>query len=118
MSSAEVPFELGRFDAVGDWRTSANRGGGSLRESLFQIPVPHGNGPLPEGPQLIEAPKLGLVVAPQEVWSVAGVAGLEFTGESELVAVKEDLLGKVVGTSLSHDVRLAGFAIGAAGAWL
>jgi hypothetical protein len=49
---------------------------------------------------------------------VAGVVGLEFTGESELEAVKEALLGSVAGTSLSHDVRLAGFATGAAGVWL
>jgi len=66
ISSAQVPFELGGFAAVGDWRTSANRGGGSLRESLFQIAVPHGNDPLTGGPQVIEVPRLGLVV-PQEV---------------------------------------------------
>jgi len=37
------PAEPGGCIDVGDGRTSVSLEGGSLRESLFQMPLPHGN---------------------------------------------------------------------------
>lgn len=113
LSSPDVPLEGVGFVAVGECRTSVIRAGGSFRLSAFHIPVPQENDPLPDVPQFTEDAKPGLVPAPHAPWSVAGVVGFEFefAGENELLAVKDAFRGNELGTSLSQDMRRAGFAI-------
>ena len=50
------------FEVVGDGTISERRGGGSLRDSEFQIPVPHGNELPPTWFHAIEPPRPGLVL--------------------------------------------------------
>lgn len=108
-SSATLPLVIGGFDMVGDGTISASRGGGSLRDSVFQIPVPHGNVLPLVWPQELELAKLGLVLAAQ-VWSAAVVAGIGAAEEKEVVpVVNEAFLGSPEGTSFNHEVRRAGF---------
>jgi hypothetical protein len=38
-----LPLEPDGWMEVGEGSTSVNLDGGSLRDSLFQIPLPHGN---------------------------------------------------------------------------
>jgi hypothetical protein len=98
---------------VGDGTISDSLGGGSLRESVFQIPVPHGNEllGLATAFQVKELFKPGLVVACQPDCSVAGLVGME--APDDRGPVKEGFRGMLAGISLSHEVRRAGLCAGA-----
>jgi hypothetical protein len=96
---------------VGDGTISERRGGGSLRESVFQIPVPHGNEVLPTLFQVMELFNPGLVLVCHADWSVAGLVGLE-APEDKGAPVIEPFRGMAVGISLSQEVRRAGFCTG------
>lgn len=111
-SSAAPVLVFGGFGIVGERLNSLSRGGGSLRDSVFQIPVPQGK-LLPPWPQDIEPLRLGLVVVAHGLWSAAGVEGLEPVEARGPPVVSEAFLGRVCGTSFSHDVRRAGLGAGA-----
>lgn len=108
ISSPKGVAEVGALDMVGDGTNSESRGGGSFRDSVFQIPELQGNELLPTFPQEREPPMPGLVVAPQAAWSAAGLVGLD---GPPVVREAFRLAGN--GISLSHDVRRAGLGCGA-----
>lgn len=110
ISSPKAP---GALDMVGEGTISESRGGGSLRDSVFQIPVPQGNEPPPTLDQGIDPPIPGLVFVPQADWSVTGLVGLEGAEERGFPAGREDFRLTDGGTSFSHDVRRPGFEAGA-----
>ena len=98
-------------DIVGDGTISANRGGGSFRDSVFQIPVPHGKELFPAWFQAIELPIPGLVFGHPD-WSVAGLLGMEAPDDKGPLVVNDAFLVIVAGISFSHDVRRAGLGAG------
>lgn len=61
ISSPRVPLAGGGLPMVGEGTISDKRGGGSLRDSVFQIPVPQGNELCPAWFQLKDPLKPGLV---------------------------------------------------------
>lgn len=108
ISSAKLLPEVGGLDKVGDGTSSESLGGGSFRDSEFQIPVPHGNELLPAWPQLTEPLSPGLVFVAQFDWSVPGLAG-----DKGPTVGSEAFFRRLVGTSLSQDVRRPGLGAGA-----
>lgn len=99
---------------VGEGTSSDNRCGGSLRDSVFQMPVPQGNEEPAEGFQAAE-PTPGLVFAAQLEGSAAGLAGLEPPPVDEgPPMVSDDFRGRASGTSFNHEVRRVGLGAGAA----
>lgn len=105
--------EVGALDMVGDGTSSESLVGGSLRDSVFQMPVPHGNELPATFDQEIELPIPGLVLAPQGDWSVAGLVGLDGPEGRGVPVGREDLRLMDTGTSFSQEVRRAGFGAGA-----
>lgn len=96
---------------VGDGTISASRGGGSFRDSVFQIPVPQGKEGFPTWFQGMELPIPGLVFGHPD-WSVAGLLGLEAPVDKGPLVVNDAFLVAVAGISFSHDVRRAGLGAG------
>lgn len=64
-SSSAGLFEVDGLDKVGEGTSSESRGGGSFRDSVFQIPVPHVNGAPVALFQVAEPFKPGLVFVGQ-----------------------------------------------------
>ena len=95
---------------MGDGTSSDSRGGGSLRESVFQIPVPHGNELLPTLFHVIELFNPGLVLVCHPDCSVAGLVGLEAPVDRGPVTGALRVIE--TGISLSHEVRRTGFCAG------
>lgn len=98
---------------MGDGTSSERRGGGSFLDSVFQIPVPHGNELLLAEFHVIEPPIPGLVFAIQLDGSPAGLAGFEPPEDKGPPVFKDVFLGKANGTSLSQDVLRVGLGGGA-----
>lgn len=99
---------------VGEGTISESLGGGSFRDSVFQIPVPQGNELPPTCGQFIELVNPGLVLVGHPDWSVAGLVGFVIPVDRGPAVVKDALRGRLAGTSFSQEVRRAGLGTGAA----
>jgi hypothetical protein len=103
---------------VGDGTISDRRDGGSLRDSEFQMPVPHGKELPPAWFQLNEPLSPGLVVfalqGPCSVEGLTGLEGADVSGPPD----KECLRWAESGISFSHEVRRTGFVAGAVIVWV
>src|SRR4051812_25134902 len=97
------------FAIVGEGTISDRRDGGSLRDSVFQMPVPGAQGKElpPVWFQLKEPASPGLVFVVQGACSVAGLVGLEGADDRRPPG-RECLRWAESGTSFSHEVRRAG----------
>jgi hypothetical protein len=69
---------------VGEGRTSVSLEGGSLRASLFQMPLPQGNELEPGCPR--PTPVVAWACVPQVLDSAEGVLGCDVVGDIELEA--------------------------------
>lgn len=113
ISSPSGPLAGTGVVIVGEGTISDRRDGGSLRESEFQMPVPHGKEFAPAWFQLNEPLSPGLVVVEaQGACSVEGLAGFEGV-EVRGPPGNECLRCADSGISFSQEVRRTGLVGGA-----
>jgi hypothetical protein len=119
-----LPVDPGeKVEVVGDAKTSVNLEGGSLRESLFQIPLPQGN---ELDPAVAACPRPPTPGFEADVWlwephvpeSAEGVLGWEVVGDIELLA-NDPFLGWPPDcvVSFSQEARRVGFCGGTTVCW-